>query len=160
MDMVLLLTRPGRLLTGGNLRDDVLDARGFHYGRTPWWALSDVLFTNNREFVGVVLYAGEADAAVAQRFALACDPRIARYLPNPAAVQLPRYQSVVSKKVSVLELRWSAVEPDQQEVTRLDDYWYYKSQHPAEDELPCAWCCPEIDGILASIRLVLPRLHY
>lgn len=160
MDIVLLLREPGRFLTGDNLRSDALNARGFHYGQMPWWVQSDVLFTNNREFVGVVLYAGAADAAVARRFALACDPRIARYLPNHAAAQLPRYQSVLGKDVSVLELRWSPVGPDQQEVAQLDDYWYYKSPHPAENELPCAWCYPRVDRILASMCLTLPESRY
>jgi len=160
MDMLLLLKAPGHLLTGDNLRGDVLKAMGLYDGEMPWWVQSDVLFTNKHEFVGLVLYAGEPDAAVAQEFASACDPRIARFLPHSEAAKLPRYQPILGKDVSVLELRWSETEPDQEQVTQLGDYWYYPSSHPAQDEYPCAWGYPQIDKILASKRLTLPELHY
>jgi hypothetical protein len=159
MDVLLLLKAPGRLLTGDNLRGDVLKAKGLYYGDMPWWVMSDVLFTNKREFVGVVLYAEAADAAVAQKFASACDPKIARYLPNSEAAKLPRYQPVLGNS-SVLELRWSETEPDQEQVTQLGDYWYYQSSHPVQGEYPCAWGYPQIDKILASKRLTLPEPHY
>jgi hypothetical protein len=125
----------------------------------PWWVQSDVLFTTKREFVGVVLYAGEADADMARRFASACDPRIARYLSQPEAVKLPRYRSVLGNN-SVLELRWSPTEPDHEEVTQLNDHWYYKKARPSADEFPCAWGYSGIERILASKRLTLPDVHY
>jgi hypothetical protein len=160
MDIILVLTEPGRLLVSDDLRRDAINTVGFYSDQMPWWVLSDMLVTNRREFVGVVLYAGQSDAAMAQRIAAASDPKIARYVPTGDAVKLPRYKGLVGSNVSVLELRWSPIEPDFQEVAQLNDDWYYRTAHPVKDECPCAWGYAGIERILTSNRLILPDLHY
>jgi hypothetical protein len=160
MDMVLLFTEPGHLILGDGLRDDALETMGLYSGQMPWWVQSDMLVTKKRELVGIVLYAGESDAHKAQQLATVSDPKVVRYLPTDEAVKLPRYKGLLGSNVSALELRWSSIEPDLQEVAQLNDDWYYKTAHPTKNECVCAWGYPGIERILASNRLTLPESHY
>lgn len=160
MDLLLSLKEPGRLLVGNDFQRKTLSSRGLYSGQMPWWVQSDVLFTQDREFVGIVLYAGESDAATAHRFAAASDPKIVRYLSAGEAVKLPRYRGLLDSNVSVLELRWSLTEPADQVIMQLNDDWYYPTACPASDDFPCAWGYSGIEDILASEGLKLPDSHF
>ncbi len=160
MDIVLLLRKPGRLLVGDDLSGDAINTAGFYSDQMPWWVLSDMLVTRKREFVGIALYAGQSDASMAQRIAAVSDPKIVRHFPTKDAVKLARYKGLLGSNVSVLELRWSPIEPDLQEVAQLNDDWYYKTVHPAKDECPCGWGYAGIERVLASNHLTLPDFHY
>ncbi len=161
MDIVLYLLKPGRMIVGEQLMDDDGSVGDLHDGPMPWLALSDILLANRREFVGIALHAHESFAARARSFANACDPKIARYFPNHIAMAIPRYRERLSgTKFSVLELRWSEIEPDEERIEQLNDYWYYRMTDDPDTAFPRAWGIPGIERIMASGDLVFPRRHY
>ena len=160
MDMLLFLSRPGRLVVGENILHEAIASAGLWDGPMPWLVLSDILVAGGREFVGLVLYAGTAEADAAGRLAAACDPKIVRYLPNDLAADVPRYEALRGSATSVLELRWSETDPDEERVAQLSEGWYYRPGDDPEIVAPWAWGYDGIDHILASERLVLPAHHY
>lgn len=160
MDMLLYLLKPGRLAMGEELLRGAVEAEQLHDGPMPWLVQSDILVAKGREFVGLVLYAGEPNADVAREFAAACDPRIALYLPNQIAAGIPRYHALAGRQTSVLELRWSRTETDEERLAQLNENWYYKTGDDPENVYPRAWGFPGIEDILESEGLVFPADHY
>jgi hypothetical protein len=112
-----------------------------------------------REFVGIVLYASENDAAIARAFAASSDPKIVRYLSAIEAANVPRYKSEVSN-FCVLELRWTSSEPNETEVAQLTDNWYYGTSHATSHDYPTAYGYRGIDRILDAYNMTLPGSHY
>jgi hypothetical protein len=158
MDILLKLRTPGQLTVGENLFDNPLFAKKFRDGQMPWLVLSDLLFTDKREFVGVYMGVHQDNIVVAQKFVAACDPRIVRYFPSAEAVKLRRYQNLLNSPV--VELRWSPTEPDCADVAQLMDYWYYDTSHVAAVDYPSAYGYRGIENILSAYNITLPKIHY
>jgi hypothetical protein len=157
MDLFLTLRKPGTLLVGSDLLNTATN--GYYNGRMPWPALSDILITSRRQFVGVVLYANRDAAAVPKRLAEVSDPRIVRYLSAQEAARIPRYKSRTSD-FCVLELRWSPIEPDDTEVAQLTDDWYYTVPTPGESDHPSAYGYQNVEDIFESYDIIMPESHY
>jgi hypothetical protein len=156
MDLLLLLTAPGRLVIADHLQPESVERQKLYAGPMPWWIQSDILFNRNQEFVGVTFFIPPSEVAVALKFRDQCDPKVCAYIPHEAAAKLTRYRNI-PKNASIFELRWTQEEPDQKEVTQLMDDWYYTTPSPKTSDLPVAWGYPQIDGFLSRRGLRLPR---
>lgn len=155
MDIFFRMRPPVRFLVGEGILNDPEITNGLHDGPIPWFALSDLLIADQREFVGIVLYAGEEDAATAKDFAASVDPRTARYYSPAEAARIPRYKTDMHN-FSVLEFLWSPIEPKETEVAQLLDEWYYYTVQSDSEKFPAAYGYSNIDAILQSYNIKLP----
>ena len=161
MDMLLFLPKPGRLLYGEDILAGAVPAHGLCSGPMPWLGLSDLLITRTKLFVGIALHVGGANAAnapLAEEFAAACDPKIARYVPSAIAKGIPRYEENGWNN-SVLELCWSDIQADEETLVQLAGNWYYKTGDDPERAHPRAWGLDAIEDIMKP-DLVFPEDHY
>jgi hypothetical protein len=158
MDLLLKLRPSGGLIVGEKLFHDLSFLKEFREGPMPLPALSDLLLTEKREFVGLYFCIHANHESSAAEFAALCDPRIVRYLSNFKAAQFRHYQNVVNS--AVVELRWSAIEPALTEIAQLTDDWYYSTNRANNGEYPSIYGYRNVERILTSYKIVLPQTHY
>lgn len=156
--LFIRLKRPSRTWLGSKVQSSSFGERLVMPGLPPWPALPDLLCNaDKREFVGVVHFFDENLRKEARLVYEACDPTVVKLI-EASQNNKPEYR-MVDPHLHALEFRWSSSPANTVACAQLLCDWYYSGNSTNNGNELVAFGIPDIDDVLQSFNLLLPRIE-